>query len=113
MTTGVLLAFAAGITTALAYSTLEQFVIPLRGHREFGLDRHGIARLLMIVQVADVVCLLPLGILVDRYGVGRVLGPLVIAFGMGTVLVAFGDFPLVVSGCVLYGLGMAGWPLPL
>jgi len=113
VTVGVLLAFAAGIATALTYSTLEQFVIPLRGHREFGLDRHGIARLLMIVQAADVVCLLPFGVLVDRYGVGRVLGPLVIAFGMATVLVALGSFPLVVAGCVLYGIGMAGWPLPL
>ncbi len=32
---------------------------------------------------------------------------------MSTVLVALGGFPLVVAGCVLYGVGMAGWPLPL
>ena len=113
MTAGVLLAFAAGIVAALTYSTLEQFVIPLRGHREFELDRHGIAGLLMIVQATDVVCLLPFGVLVDRCGVGRVLGPILIAYGIGTVLVALGGFPLVVAGCVLYGVGMAGWPLPL
>ena len=113
MTAGVVLACAAGIVSAVTYSTLEQFVIPLRGNREFGLDRHGIARLLMIVQATDVICLLPFGALVDRHGVGRVLGPILIAFGMSTVLVALGGFPLVVAGCVLYGVGMAGWPLPL
>jgi len=35
------------------------------------------------------------------------------AFGMSAVLVALGGFPLVVVGCVFYGIGMAGWPLPL
>jgi MFS family permease len=113
ITAGVLLAFAAGIGAALTYSTLEQFVLPLRGHREFGLDRHGIAGLLLIVQATDVVCLLPFGALVDRCGVGRVLGPILIAYGIGTVLIALGAFPFVIAGCVLYGVGIAGWPLPL
>ena len=31
------LAFAAGGLVALTYSTMEQFVVPLRGSREFGL----------------------------------------------------------------------------
>src|SRR5262249_50399682 len=97
---GVLLAFAAGLASALAYSTLEQFVIPFRGQREFALDRHGIAGLLMIAQTIDVVCLLPFGLLVDRVGVGRVLGPTLMAFGVGTVFIALGDFGLVVAGCV-------------
>src|SRR5262249_52822806 len=67
MTAGVFLAFAAGIGAALTYSTLEQFVLPLRGHREFGLDRHGIAGLLLIVQATDVVVWrLPFAALVDR-----------------------------------------------
>jgi MFS family permease len=113
VTAGVVLALAAGIATAVTYSTLEQFVIPLRGHREFGLDRHGIARLLMIAQATDVICLLPFGVFVDRCGVGRILGPTLIVFGLGTILVAVGAFPLVVAGCVLFGVGMAGWPLPL
>jgi len=113
LTAGVLLAFAAGGAAALTYSTLEQFVIPLRGHREFGLERHGIAGLLILVQATDIVCLLPFGALVDRHGAARVLGPILIAFGVGTALISAGNFPLVVAGCVLYGVGMAGWPLPL
>ena len=32
---------------------------------------------------------------------------------MSAVLVALGGFPLIVAGCVFYGIGMAGWPLPL
>ena len=113
VTAGVLVAFAAGGAAALTYSTLEQFVIPIRAHREFGLDRQGIARLLMILEAADVVCLLPLGVLVDRLGVHRVLGPIMIVFGVGTLFTAFGRFAFAVAGCVLCGVGMAGWPLPL
>src|SRR5262249_14889978 len=45
--------------------------------------------------------------------VGRVLGPILIAYGIGTVLIAVGAFPFVIVGCVLYGVGIAGWPLPL
>src|SRR5207249_2388617 len=47
------LAFAAGGAVALAYATLEQFVIPVRGSREFGLERSGIAHLLMLAQLCD------------------------------------------------------------
>ena len=113
MTAGVLLAFAAGVISAVAYSTLEQFVIPFRGEREFALDRQGIAGLLMIVQGVDVVCLLPFGRLVDRFGVGHVLGPTLVVFGVGTVLTALGSFAFVIAGCLLFGVGLAGWPLPL
>jgi len=57
------LAFAAGCAVALAYGTLEQFVIPVRGSREFGLERSGIARLLMLAQLSDTIALLPVGLL--------------------------------------------------
>lgn len=113
LTPAVMLAFAAGTTVAIAYSTLEQFVIPLHANRGFGLDRGGIARLLMIVQGTDIACLLPVGILADRRGVGRVLGALLLSFGGGMTLIVFGDFALLVGGCVLFGVGMSGWPLPL
>jgi MFS family permease len=113
VTAGAVLAFAAGVVSAVTYSTLEQFVIPFRGQREFALDRHGIAGLLMIVQAIDVVCLLPLGRLVDRVGVGLVLGPTLIAHAVGAISIALGGFAFVVAGCVLYGIGLAGWPLPL
>src|SRR6266481_1052587 len=60
------LAFAAGGAVALAYSTLEQFLIPVRGSREFGLERSGIAHLLMLAQLCDTFALLPVGALADR-----------------------------------------------
>lgn len=113
VTAGVVLAFAAGIVTAVSYSTMEQFVIPLRGSRDFGLDRSGVARLLITVQVFDIACLLPAGILADRLGAHRVLGTMMVVFGTGVALVVFGGFALLVAGCALFGIGMAAWTLPL
>jgi len=113
VTGGVVLAFAAGGIVALAYSTFEQFVIPLRGDREFELTRSGIARLLMTVQLFDVTCLLPVGALSDRHGPSRILGLMLLLFGAGAALVAFGDFPALVVGCALFGIGMSAWTLPL
>src|SRR5688572_21677235 len=84
------LAFAAGGTVALAYSTVEQFVIPLRGSREFGLDRAGIARTLMIAQATDLVALLPVGALADRRGTARVLGTILVVFAAAMALIGFG-----------------------
>ncbi len=108
------LAFAAGGTVALAYSTVEQFVIPLRGSREFALDRAGIARTLMIAQATDLVALLPVGALADRRGTGRVLGVILLVFAAAMALIGFGTtLPMVQAGCVLFGLSMAGWMLPL
>jgi MFS family permease len=109
----VSLAFAAGAATALTYATLEHFVIPLRGSRELGLDRRGIANLLAVVQVADIACLLPVGALGDRFGARRVLGSMMLVFAAGAVLIAFGDLALLVVGCALFGSGMAAWTLPL
>jgi hypothetical protein len=108
------LAFAAGGTVALAYSTVEQFVIPLRGSREFALDRAGIARTLMIAQAADLLALLPVGALADRRGTARVLGTILIVFAAAMALIGFGTtLPMLQAGCVLFGLSMAGWMLPL
>lgn len=108
------LAFAAGGTVALAYSTVEQFVIPLRGSREFALDRAGIARMLMIAQATDLLALLPVGALADRRGTARVLGAILVVFAAAMALIGFGStLPMVQAGCVLFGLSMAGWMLPL
>lgn len=112
-TAGVVLAFAVGGVMATTYATLEQFLIPLRAHREFGLSRSGIARLLMLVQIVDITCLMPVGFLADRLGARRVLACMLLVFGLGTAGVAYGSFPLLVAGCVLFGLGLAGWTLPL
>lgn len=108
------LAFAAGGTVALAYSTVEQFVIPLRGSREFELDRAGIARTLMIAQATDLVALLPVGTLADRRGTAGVLGIILVIFAVAMTLIGFGDtLSMLQAGCVLFGLSMAGWMLPL
>jgi MFS family permease len=108
-----LLAMAAGAAVAVSYSTVEQFAIPLRGSREFGLDRAGIARLLMVSQVVDVMTLLPLGALADRRGTPVVLGGVLLVFAVALALIGFGTLPLMTLGCALFGFSMAGWMLPL
>ncbi len=107
------LAFAAGGAVALAYSTLEQFLIPVRGSREFGLERSGIAHLLMLAQLCDTFALLPVGALADRRGTGRVLGVVLLTFAAAVAAIGLGPLPLVVTGCVVFGLSMAGWMLPV
>jgi MFS family permease len=108
-----LLAVVAGGAVAVSYSTVEQFTIPLRGSREFGLDRPGIARLLMLSQAADLLALLPLGALADRRGTARVLGGVFLLFAVALALVGFAGLALMTVGCALFGLCMAGWMLPL
>jgi MFS family permease len=107
------LAFAAGGAVALAYSTLEQFVIPVRGSREFGLERGGIAGLLMLAQACDIAALLPMGALADRRGIDRVLGVVLLTFAAAVAMVGLGPLPVVVAGCMMFGLSMAGWMLPV
>ena len=107
------LAFVAGALVAITYTSVEQFIIPVRGSREFGLERPGLAWLLMIIQSADLVALLPLGMLSDRRGPARVLGGVVLCVAAGAVLVGFGGVGTMALGCALFGLGMAGWQIPL
>jgi len=107
------LAFAAGGAVALGYATLEQFVIPVRGSREFGLERAGIARLLMLAQLSDTAALLPLGVLADRRGIAPVLGVVLMGFAAAVAMIGLGSLPVVVAGCVMFGLSMAGWMLPV
>jgi MFS family permease len=109
----VMLAFAAGGTVALTYTTLASFLVPLRGSREFGLDRAGIAQLLMLVQICDIIALLPVGALADARGTPRVLAAGLLTLAGATALIGLGAFPYVVAGCGLFGLSMAGWMLPL
>jgi hypothetical protein len=37
----------------------------------------------------------------------------VIVLGLGTLGVGLGSFPFFVTGCALFGFGLAGWMLPL
>src|SRR2546422_3389421 len=107
------LAFAAGGMIALTYSTMEQFLVPLRVSREFGLERAGVARLFMVQQVFDIAALIPTGILADRRGAARVLSVILMVMATANALVGFGTLPVVVLGCALFGLSMSGWMLPL
>src|SRR5262249_60124612 len=91
----------------------EQFLIPLRASREFGLERTGVARLLMVQQLFDIAALIPVGLLADRRGAARVLPLILLVMATANALVGFGSLPLVVVGCALFGLSMAGWMLPL
>ena len=109
----VVLAFAAGTAIALTYTTVEQFLLPLRASREFGLGRAGVASLLMTSQLTDLLALLPVGLLADRRGVARMLGLVLFALAGGALLIGFGTLPLMAVGCASLGLGMAGWMLPL
>jgi MFS family permease len=109
----VALAFAAGAAVAVTYTTVASFLIPIRGSREFGLDRAGVARLLMLAQIVDLLALLPLGALADRRDTARVLAGVLFAFALAVALIGLGALPHVIAGCVVFGLGMAGWMLPL
>ena len=105
--------FTVGIVLALAWSAVSQFLLPLRGAREFGLDRGGVSGLLMLAQVVDIVALLPVGRLADGLGRTPVLGFVIVVLGLGTAAVGLGSFPWFVAGCACFGFGLAGWMLPV
>jgi ACS family D-galactonate transporter-like MFS transporter len=107
------LAFAAGAAVALSWSAVGQFILPIRADREFGLSRVGVASLLALPQLVDVLCLLPVGIIADRTRRTTALGILLVTFAAGVTLVAFAPLSVVIVGCVLFGVGLAGWILPL
>lgn len=106
------LAVAAGAAIAVSYSTVEQFAIPMRGSREFELDRAGIARLLMLAQVVDVATLLPLGARADRRGTPVVLGGVLLVFALALALIGFGTLPMLAVGCALSASAWRGPPGP-
>ena len=91
---------------AVSYSTVEQFVIPLRGSREFGLERAGIARLLMLSQAVDIVALLPLSARWPTAAArARVVGgDHACCSRWRSRLVGFGALPLMAVGCALFGV---------
>jgi len=109
----VALMFGAGIVFALSWSSVSAFVIPIRGTREFELSRTGISWLLAMAQVIDLAVLIPVGRLADRMGRGLVLGAVSVVLGLGTLGVGLGSFPWFALGCACFGLGLAGWMLPL
>ena len=64
-------------------------------------------------QVIDLAVLIPVGRIADRMGRGLVLGAVCAVLGLGTLGVGLGSFPWFVLGCACFGLGLAGWMLPL
>jgi MFS family permease len=107
------LMLAVGVTMAFAWSSVSQFLVPLRGTREFGLERGGISLLLALAQVVDLIALLPAGRLADRVGRLPVLAAMTLVLGLGAIGTGLGSYPLFVAGCADLGLGLAGWMLPL
>lgn len=105
--------FIVGTVLAFAWSSVSQFLIPLRGAREFGLNRAQTAQILALSHVVDLLALLPVGHLADRLSRRAVLGGVCLALGTGTMFVGVGSLPLFVLGAGLFGLGMAGWMLPM
>jgi MFS family permease len=107
------LMLAVGMLMALAWSSVSQFLIPLRGTREFGLGRSGVSILLALAQIVDLIVLLPVGWLADRVGRVPVLGAVLAVLALGTFGTGLGGFWLFVAGCACFGMGLAGWMLPL
>ena len=107
------LMLGVGMLMALAWSSVSQFLIPLRGTREFGLGRGGVSILMALAQIVDLIVLLPVGRLADRVGRVPVLGAVMAVLALGTLGTGLGGFPLFVAGCACFGMGLAGWMLPL
>src|SRR5262245_15589207 len=91
----VWLMFALGAAMALLWSSVSQFMIPIRGERELGLDRGGISRLLALAQVVDLLVLLPVGWVADRVGRVPVLAGVALSLGLGVFCVALGPLPVL------------------
>ena len=113
MSRTTVLAFAAGCVVAVAWSSIGQFILPIRASRDFGLGREGVAMLLSIPQVFDVLLLLPIGLLADRTSHARVLAVVLVIMAAGVAAIAFGSMHVVILGCALLGIGLAGWMLPV
>jgi MFS family permease len=69
--------------------------------------------LLSIPQIFDVLLLLPIGLLADRTSHARVLAVVLVIMAAGVAAIAFGSIHVVILGCALLGMGLAGWMLPV
>ncbi len=105
--------FACGLVIAVAWSAVGQIMVPIRGAREFDLDRGQIAVLLVLIQVVDAAALMPVGTLAGRRSSHGVLVATLIALAAGLALIGFGGMLVLAAGCVVFGFGLAGWMLPL
>jgi predicted MFS family arabinose efflux permease len=107
------IALTSAVVLAVAWSGVGQIVVPIRGAREFGLDREQIALFLGLVQVVNVVSLMPVGTLAGRSSPVALLSAALVAVASGVALTVFGGLAALGVGCAVLGLGLAGWMLPL
>lgn len=107
------IAFGAGCVIAIAWSSLGQFILPIRATRDFGLGRENVALLLSIAQIVDVLLLLPIGLLADRTSHAKVLAAALAVTALAVLAITFGSLHVVIVGCALLGIGLAGWMLPV
>jgi MFS family permease len=108
-----IVAFVAGCVVAVAWSSIGQFILPIRASRDFDFPRESVALLLSIPQAFDVLLLLPVGLMADRTSHARVLAIVLVLMASGAAAIAFGSLPVVIVGCALFGMGLAGWMLPV
>lgn len=106
-------AFAVGCVIAVAWSSMGQFILPIRASRDFDLGRENVALLLSIPQIFDVLLLLPVGLLADRMSHARVLAIVLMFMAAGVAAIGLGSMQVVIVGCALLGIGLAGWMLPV
>jgi MFS family permease len=106
-------AFAVGCVIAVAWSSMGQFILPIRASRDFALGRESVALLLSIPQIFDVLLLLPVGLAADRTSRARVLAIVLVIMAAGVAGIGFGSMPVLIVGCALLGIGLAGWMLPV
>ncbi len=107
------IAFIVGCAIAVAWSSVGQFILPIRASTTFDLARENVALLLSIPQLFDVLFLLPVGLLADRTSHARVLALALVFMAAGVAAIAVGSIPVVIVGCALFGMGLAGWMLPV
>lgn len=75
---------------------------------EFGLNAGDLGLLTSVYYLTFAAAQIPIGILVDRYGPGRIQGAVMIAAALGAALFAVSDsFWLLLGGRALIGLGVA------
>jgi MFS family permease len=108
-----IVAFAVGCVIAVAWSSMGQFILPIRASRDFDLGRESVALLLSIPQIFDVLLLLPVGLYADRTSHARVLAIVLVMMAAGVLAIGFGSMQVVIVGCALFGIGLAGWMLPV
>lgn len=107
------MAFASAVVLAVAWSGVGQIVVPIRGARELGLGREQIALFLAVIQVVNVLALMPVGALAGRHSPRAFLSLALVTVAGGLALVVFGGVAALAAGCAVLGLGLAGWMLPL